>query len=185
MPINTPNTDAVMILLTHATLFLLAISAAITDMRRNCIYNWQTYSAIGLGLSLNFLGGGWQGLAWSAGGLAAGFGLLFVFYLSGGFGAGDVKFLAAIGALEGVEFVLWTMAYTALIGGIMAFAVMIWKGVFLDTVKRCFYLLRHPLRARKEFQKSPQIVLPYGLAISVGCCWAFFALQLNTGLTIR
>jgi prepilin peptidase CpaA len=178
MLINNPNADAVMIiLLTHVTLFLLAISAAITDMKRNCIYNWQTYSAIGLGLSLNFLGAGWQGLAWSTGGLAAGFGLLFIFYLSGGFGAGDVKFLAAIGALEGVEFVLWTMVYTALVGGIMAFAVMIWKGVFLKTIKSSFYLMRHPLRAPKKLQKSQQIALPYGLAISIGCCWTFFVLS--------
>jgi prepilin peptidase CpaA len=185
MPINNPNTDtAIIILLTHATLLLLAVSAAVTDLKRQSIYNWQTYSAVGLGLGLNFLGSGWPGLAWSCAGLATGFGLLFFFYLSGGFGAGDVKFLAAIGALEGVEFVLWTMVYAALIGGIMAFAVMIWRGVFLDTVKRSLYLMRHPLRAGKELQGSPQIVLPYGLAISIGCCWALLALPLNTGFSI-
>lgn len=179
MLIQDPNTNAaIMILLAHSTLFMLAVSAAITDLRKNCIYNWQTYGAAALGLGFNFWGGGWQGLWWSTSGLAVGFALLFVFYLFGGFGAGDVKFLAAIGALEGVAFVLWTMLYAALIGGIMAFAVMIWKGIVWDTLKRCLYLLRHPIQAHNDLKKSPQIVLPYGLAISAGCCWALFALQI-------
>lgn len=169
------NTNAaIMILLAHGTLFILAVTAAITDLKQNCIYNWQTYGAAALGLGLNFWGGGWQALLWSATGLAVGFAFLFPFYLFGGFGAGDVKFLAAVGALEGTAFVLWTMAYAALIGGVMAFAVIIWKGVFWKTVKGCFHLMRHPFRASKQLDTSPRIVLPYGLAIAVGCCWALF-----------
>ena len=163
-------------MLTHCILFMLLISAGITDLKWNCIYNWQTYTAILLGLSLNFWHAGWQGLLWSFSGLVMGFVLLFIFYILGGFGAGDVKFLAAIGALTGVEFVLWTMAYSALVGGIMAFAAIIWKGIFWNTIKKCFYLIRHPIRAHKEFNETPQIYLPYGLAISIGCCWTFFTL---------
>lgn len=179
MIMQDPNANAaIIIVLVHGTLFILAMSVMITDLKKNCIYNWQTYSAAALGLGLNFWGGGWQGLLSSVSGLAVGFALLFVFYLAGGFGAGDVKFLAAIGALEGVEFVLWTMVYSALIGGIMAFAVMIWKGIFGDTIKRCLYLMRHPFQAHNDLKTSPQILLPYGLAISAGCCWALFALQM-------
>ena len=175
MLMHHPNTNAaILMLFTHGTLFLLVMSAAITDLKQNCIYNWQTYGATILGLGLSFWGGGWQVLLWSATGLAVGFACLFPFYLFGGFGAGDVKFLAAIGALEGAAFVLWTMAYAALIGGIMAFAVIIWKGVFWKTVKGCVHLVRHPFRASKELDASPRIVLPYGLAIAVGCGWAFF-----------
>ncbi len=178
MLLDTPNPNVAMsLLLSHAVLLILIASAAITDLKHNCIYNWQTYTAACLGLGLNIWVAGWQGLWWSASGLVVGFTLLFVFYLSGGFGAGDVKLLAAIGALEGTTFVLWTMVYAALLGGIMAFAVMIWKGVFGDTIKSCLYLVRHPFKARKELEKSPNIVLPYGLAISAGSCWAFFVLQ--------
>lgn len=168
---------AIMILLAHGTLLILAVSAAITDLKQNCIYNWQTYGAAAIGLGLNFWGSGWHGLLCSASGLAVGFALLFTFYLFGGFGAGDVKLLAAIGALEGAEFVLWTMVYAALIGGVMAFAAIIWKGVFWKTIKRCLYLMRHPFRASKALEASPQIVLPYGLAISGGCAWAVFVLK--------
>jgi prepilin peptidase CpaA len=151
------------------------ISASLTDLNWNCLSNWQTYSAILLGFGLNFWHAGWEGLWWSLSGCGIGFALLFIFYLLGGFGAGDVKYLAAIGALKGTEFVIWTMAYSALVGGIMAFAVIIWKGVFGSTIKKCFFLVRHPLKARREFREAPQIYLPYGLAISIGCCWSIFS----------
>jgi prepilin peptidase CpaA len=159
-------------LLIHGILILLIVSAFITDFKRNCIYNWQTYPAVLSALALNFLASGRHGLLWSLSGFAVGFALLIVFYLAGGFGAGDVKLLAAIGALKGVEFVLWTMAYAALVGGIMAFSVMIWKGIFWSTMQKSLYLVRHPIRAPKEFSETPQIYLPYGIAISMGCFWA-------------
>ena len=98
-----------------------------------------------------------------------------MFYLVGGFGAGDVKFLAAIGALKGATFVTWTMAYSALVGGIMAMAVMIWKGVFWKTLKASFYYVRHPVKGHKDLDENEHVYLPYGVAISIGCCWAFFA----------
>jgi prepilin peptidase CpaA len=120
----------------HGILIVLIVSALITDFKRNCIYNWQTYPAVLSALALNFLASGWNGLLWSLSGLAVGFALLIVFYLAGGFGAGDVKLLAAIGALKGVEFVMWTMAYAALVGWIMALSVMIWKGVFWSTLQK-------------------------------------------------
>ena len=120
----------------HGILIVLIVSALITDFKRNCIYNWRTYPAILSALALNFLASGWNGLLWSLSGLAVGFALLIVFYLAGGFGAGDVKLLAAIGALKGVEFVMWTMAYAALVGWIMALSVMIWKGVFWSTLQK-------------------------------------------------
>jgi prepilin peptidase CpaA len=159
-------------LLIHGVLMLLIVSALITDFKYSCIYNWQTYPAVLSALALNFISSGWSGLLWSLSGLAVGFALLIVFYLAGGFGAGDVKLLAAIGALKGVEFVMWTMAYAALVGGIMALSVMIWKGVFWSTLQKSFYLVRHPIRAPKEFSETPQIYLPYGIAISMGCFWA-------------
>lgn len=162
-------------ILIHGILFFLLVSVIFTDLKWNCIYNWQTYTAVLFGLALNSWGNGWHGLFWSFSGLVVGFGLLLVFYLTGGFGAGDVKLLAAIGALKGVEHVLWTMAYAALIGGIMAFSVMIWKGVFWTTIRNSFYLMRHPIRGPKEFSETPQIYLPYGVAISIGCFWALIA----------
>jgi prepilin peptidase CpaA len=116
----------------NCVLFLLITSAVVTDLRKQSIYNFQTYTAICLGVLLNFIADGWTGLQMSLLGFVVGFALLFLFYLVGGFGAGDVKFLSAIGALKGATFVTWTMAYSTMVGGIMAMAVMIWKGGVLE-----------------------------------------------------
>jgi len=104
-------------LLNNAILILLFLSAAVTDLKWNRIYNLQTYPAMACGLVLGFAAAGVHGALLSFLGLIVGLSLLFVFYMFGGVGAGDVKLLGAIGALKGASFVLWTMFYTGLVGG--------------------------------------------------------------------
>jgi prepilin peptidase CpaA len=60
------------------------------------------------------------GLGTSLLGLLAGFLLLLLPYLMGGFGAGDVKALAALGALIGPQAILHVFVYMAFFGGAMA-----------------------------------------------------------------
>jgi prepilin peptidase CpaA len=72
------------------------------------------------GLAFNFSAGGTKGLVISALGAAAGLGLLLIPYLMGGFGAGDVKALAALGALVGPGAILQVFVYMALYGGLLA-----------------------------------------------------------------
>lgn len=157
-------------LIINLLLILLFISSAVTDFLRNKIYNFQTYSAMASGLILWSLIGGWHGTLFSFLGLLVGFTLLFVFYLLGGMGAGDVKLLGAIGALKGAKFVLWTMFYTGLVGGVMGLSLIIWHGKFLKTMKNVFSLIRHPSRPLPEDEAGKYV--PYGVAISVGCLWA-------------
>jgi prepilin peptidase CpaA len=154
---------------------LLFVSAAVTDLWKRKIYNFQTYPAIVCGLLLWTVNSGWHGLGLSLAGFCTGMAILFLFYLLGGVGAGDVKLLGAIGALKGSSFVLWVMFYTGLIGGIMAFAVIIWKGRVRQTFVNIFTLLRHPVKGLAGGEKDP-LYLPYGLAISLGSFWAFLVL---------
>ncbi len=171
---NTFNPAIGPIGMINAVLFILFISAIITDLKSRSIYNAQTYTGIVLGLLLGFSATGWNGLMMSFTGCLVGFFLLFFIYILGGIGAGDVKLLAAIGALKGTEFVLWTMFYTALVGGIMALSIIIWQGTFRQTIKSCFQIIRHPVQTGKEPEKHQY--LPYGVAISLGCLWAFCTL---------
>ncbi len=57
---------------------------------------------------------GWDGLAFGLKGLAVGFGLLFIPYLFGAMGAGDVKLLAAIGSFIGAAEVARVLLLTVL-----------------------------------------------------------------------
>ncbi len=155
-------------------LILLSLTSFITDITKKKIYNIQTYPSMVLGLILGYTAGGGHGILMSFAGLLTGLALLFIIFLAGGIGAGDVKLLGAIGALKGTVFVLWTMFYTGLIGGIMAFALLIWKGKLLTTFKNLFTFLRHPVKARADQKPEERMYLPYGVAISLGSIWALF-----------
>jgi prepilin peptidase CpaA len=155
--------------LNNAILILLFLSAIVTDLKWNRIYNLQTYPAMAFGLVLGFAAAGTYGALMSFLGLVVGVSLLFVFYLLGGVGAGDVKLLGAIGALKGLSFVLWTMFYTGLVGGAMALAVIIWRGSVWQTLKNLVFFARHPLSFQREQDPQQHQYLPYGLAISIGC----------------
>ena len=158
----------------NAILILLAISSFTTDITKKKIYNIQTYPSMALGLILGYAAGGGHGILMSFAGLFTGLALLSIIFLAGGIGAGDVKLLGAIGALKGTVFVLWTMFYTGLIGGIMAFALLIWKGRLLSTFKNLFAFLRHPVKAHADQKSEERVYLPYGVAISLGSVWALF-----------
>jgi prepilin peptidase CpaA len=67
------------------------------------------------------------GLAWSAGGAAAGFAVFLVFYLLGGMGGGDLKLSAAFGALLGPSGILLAALLAAPLGAAMAAACLVWR----------------------------------------------------------
>ena len=156
-------------LLVNVTLAVLFVSAALTDIKWQRIYNLQTFPAIVCGLILGFAAGGLRGGLDSFLGLIVGMALLFFFYLLGGIGAGDVKLLGAIGALKGSTFVVWTMFYAGLVGGVMALTVIIWQGTVTETLKNLWFFVRHPVKAQSEESGPEPHYLPYGLAISIGC----------------
>jgi len=168
LPDHAPQLSPIWFL-SNAILILLFLSAIVTDLKWNRIYNLQTYPAMAFGLVLGFAAAGTHGALMSFLGLVVGVSLLFVFYLLGGVGAGDVKLLGAIGALKGLSFVLWTMFYTGLVGGAMALAVIIWRGSVRQTLKNLVFFARHPLRFQREQDLQNHQYLPYGLAISIGC----------------
>ena len=53
-------------------------------------------------------------------GLGAGGGLFLIFFAMGWIGPGDVKLMAAVGALQGFSFVIYTVLLTACVGAVMA-----------------------------------------------------------------
>ena len=116
----------------YLLIFITAVLvfASVTDIRDHRIPNWLTLSGMVVGLASYFLAGGFRGLLFSAEGLILGFALLIPFYMCGGMGAGDVKLLAAVGALLGPSGVMKAFLCTALVGGayaIILLAVSRWR----------------------------------------------------------
>jgi Flp pilus assembly protein protease CpaA len=121
---------------TLAGLVLLAVLAtcAVTDVRGNRIYNWATYSAFLWALAINLAATFWPSMppTWLGGvGIGkslAGGGLCFLITLAGYHmslrGAGDVKLAAAIGALLGVQYGVFAVAYSYIVAAV---AIIIWS----------------------------------------------------------
>ena len=110
-------------LATPAVLFLVG-TATVTDLRRREVPTWLTVGG-GLAGLLAATVCGWQALAPSLLGLAVGGLLLLPFVRAGGFGAGDALLLAAIGAWQGWQFVLWTAWWAAVVGA--GLALLAWR----------------------------------------------------------
>jgi len=126
---------------------------------------------------------GMPGLKASIIGLAAGFLCLFIFYLLGGIGAGDVKFMAAVGALKGLDFTLMGFLYGAVVGGIAAIAAMMIKKRFRSGIKKVFFALLGFLTFKSpdslKFKEEKAIYLPYSVFLSIGIFIRWLELHLK------
>jgi prepilin peptidase CpaA len=109
-----------------AALLIVAVAAVavVTDLRQRRIYNALTFPAMALGLAVNAAVDGQSGLARALAGLGLGIALFFVPFAFGGMGAGDLKLLAALGALGGPGFVVWCALYAGIVGGVFAVATL-------------------------------------------------------------
>ena len=151
------------------------VTAAVSDLRFQRIPNKLTYPAAVLGLLLHLVADGWPGLKDSLLGLALGFGVLFLCYMFGGIGGGDVKLAGALGALVGFEVCPLALLYMGLLGGAMALSIMIWKGKLLASLRRTgrFFLSAFVPFLEVEMPRVENSdVFPLGVAISAGFAWA-------------
>ena len=105
---------------------VIVIAAAATDLRSRRIPNWLTLSGVCAGLLLNWYMEGLVGIRTSLEGLALGFGVYFVLYCLRAMGAGDVKLMAAVGAIVGPQNWVWVFIATAIAGGVLAAAGAVW-----------------------------------------------------------
>ena len=104
----------------------LTLVATATDLKNRRIPNWLTVSAAVLGLVFHVATAGVAGLWFSLGGFGVGFGILFVLWLIGGGGGGDVKLMGAVGAWVGpmnalLIFVLSPLFALVCLGGVMMY----------------------------------------------------------------
>jgi prepilin peptidase CpaA len=153
---------------------LLGISF-VTDIASRRILNVVTFPAMLIGLVYHTATTGLEGILFSGAGFLVGLAVLFIPFVLGGMGAGDVKLLAAVGALAGTSFVLSTFILGAFTGGILALIMIFKKHGSFSSVKSVFYALSF-LRGggisdlRKTAKKT---TMPYGVAITLGAVFAY------------
>lgn len=102
-------------------------------------------------------------------GIGVGIMLMLPGHLLGATGAGDVKLFGAVGAVVGVQRILWAFGYTAIAGGVLALIWALHRRRLTVTLRRVRDALARPDRARATIA-SPDVHnrFPYGPAIAVG-----------------
>lgn len=158
------------LLVSLGVLVLVLTLSVYTELKERRIPNAVTLGGLLSGLAVGFLPGGIS-LASSILGFGIGFGILFVFYVFGGMGGGDVKLMGAVGALLGFPIIVSVIFYTAIIGGLMAVAVLLSRR---DLLARCAASCRRWFTRQKDGEPAAAdpVSIPYGIAIAVGCLLA-------------
>jgi prepilin peptidase CpaA len=160
-----------------AVLVLGVGAGAFIDLRTRRVPNALTMTLTTIGIACAAAGISGLTVFASVLGLAVGFGLMLPGYIFGATGAGDVKLMAAAGALLGPAHIGPAFLYTALAGGVLALVVarrrrrlaLTFEGTTRLIVTRAANAaaLEHPA-ANNRFAYAP--------AIAVGCVLAAFGL---------
>ncbi len=151
---------------------LLAIAAGWTDYRSRRIPNWLTVPALLLGIATNSWLRDWPGAKDSLLGAALGLGLLLPFVLLRYLGAGDWKFVGALGAFLGPHNLLTVLFLGVLVNGLMAVMMVIQKKRVRETLRNmgrmlAGFLTMH-LPAPELTLDNPDLVkVPFGVAVAV------------------
>lgn len=124
----------------------IGLAATFEDIARRRISNWICLTGLLAGLACNSFQGGWRGALSGLGGAIGGFLIFLIFYWMGAMGGGDVKLMAGLGSVAGVERLPAAALGTAACGGVIAIlylAVMaarkLWLKEMLPTVRHIPY----------------------------------------------
>jgi prepilin peptidase CpaA len=163
--------------------FVVALTAAAIDLGTGQIPNWLTIGALCMGLALRLVAGaamGLDGIRSAAIFVLAGVVLCssvpLLLWRFAGMGGGDLKLLAALGAISGplTGFRAQTYAFVAMF--VYVLGRLVYEGKLLQLLFRVLCALIWPLRARRA-RVAPERIEPirFGPAILVGVCLALLA----------
>jgi prepilin peptidase CpaA len=157
-------------------LLVVLLTAATFDVLYRRIPNWLTVSGVVLGIAMNTLIGTPEaGIVFSLAGLAVAFGIYAALYALRAMGAGDVKLMAAVGALIGWERWFGVFFVTALIGGVMAMILVVSRGRLQKTFFNVGFILSEMKSGRPAYLANEELDvknkkalgLPHGAVIAV------------------
>lgn len=176
---------------------LFTMVAAVCDFRTKRLPNWLTVPGFVAALVFHAvrgaMDGGWGGagsaLFTAMGGFAVGFGILFVLWIIGGGGAGDVKLMGALGAWFGPMntfnlFIISTVFVLFLSFGVLAWQ-MIQNGAYAvkrrylgaesaADVRKARGLSREEAAAQRKVKRR---LMPYGVPVALAAwvmlLWSF------------
>lgn len=163
---------------------IITAIAAATDLHSRTIPNWLVVIGLVLGFGLNTYVYGWAGL-WAA---SLGFGLALALYiplyLLRAMGGGDVKLMAAVGALAGPKDWFTIFVLASILGGAIALTLLFMRNSMGTTFHNVGHILTNLVRLRAPYASNPDldisspkaVTMPHGVAIAAGT-FAFLFLR--------
>ncbi len=153
--------------------FAFTLVAAVTDLRTRRLPNWLTIPALAAALVFHGVTSGLAGLGTALAGFALGFGVLFVLWLIGGGGGGDVKLMGALGAWLGPTstlLVFFASTLFALIGTVVLATLDLLKHGFGPT--RAKYVATGAGKAQRgeaptSEARARRRVMPYAAPVAL------------------
>ena len=147
--------------------------AIVTDVRSRRIPNSLTFSALIAALVVRFAFQGWAGLGLALLGAIIAPIVLLIVHFGKGIGMGDLKLAAAVGAFFGPVAAVVAMLASAILGGLLAMALLMQRGQLLAEFFSLF-LVGLPFLTGKKRPEAPVnaahtvTTMPYGVAIALG-----------------
>lgn len=166
---------------------LCSACAAWTDLRSRRIPNALTGAAALAGIALHGWDGGLAGLGSATLACLIAGSLFLLPYIAGGMGAGDVKLMAALGAVSGLHALPSLLLATAVSGGLVALIAVLRGGVLIATLKNTLLLLLHHaqrgLRAHDQLNLSHagRLRIPYAVPACMGCLYTVASMSMRGG----
>jgi prepilin peptidase CpaA len=150
----------------------LALAAGWTDWRSRRIPNWLTVPGLLLGIAANSWLRGWPGTRDSLLGAALGLALLLPFVLIRSLGAGDWKFVGALGAFLGPQNLLTVLLLGILVNGLMAAVMVVWKKRVRETARNmgrmlAAFLTMHLPGPDLTLDNPDLVKVPFGVAVAI------------------
>jgi prepilin peptidase CpaA len=151
---------------------LLSIAAGWKDWRSRRIPNWLTVPGLALGIAVNSWLRGWPGAKESLLGAGLGLALLLPFVLIRSLGAGDWKFVGALGAFLGPQNLLTVLLLGILVNGLMAAVMVVWKRRVRETARNlgrmlAAFLTMHLPGPDLTLDNPDLVKVPFGVAVAV------------------
>jgi prepilin peptidase CpaA len=143
--------------------------ATVIDIRTRRIPNALTAAMAGVGVGFAAAGISGISVGASLAGMLVGLGLMLPGHLLGATGAGDVKLMAAVGAIVGPGVTVTAFLFTALAGGVLAVIVAARRRRLAATFAGTGRLIAAPTDAPRELRTAtPVSRFAYGPAIALG-----------------
>jgi prepilin peptidase CpaA len=136
---------------------ILVAVAAVFDIRYRRIPNWLVLTGVIVGIAWNISSSGLSGLVRALEGFGLGFVLYFPLYLLRARGAGDVKLLAAVGTVAGPGNCFWIFLLTAILGGVVAVVLLLFRGRLRHTFFNVGWMIRDLLHLRAPYKSSAEL----------------------------